>query len=450
MRRKIKRTAIIAALALLAGAARLGYASRRPPASPALPFTSDRSGAIAVARPAACDSEVYPREPLQAAIDFAPTGTTVCLVPGVYSGPVVINRRITLWGPAGAVIRSDGKGRTVRAEADGVRVEGFTVDGSGDRYDLTDSGVYVRGAGVQVRGITIRHALYGIVVEKSSGAVLDGNHIAGDKALAIGLRGDAFRIWGTRDSIVSRNLVEDSRDVLVWFSPNMRIEDNVVRRSRYATHFMYANGARVERNRFVSNTVGVFAMYSDNIVIARNLMGGNTASDGFGVGAKESGNLKLVGNRFIRDRVGVYFDECPFHTGQTNTIRGNTFALCETAIASLGSAAHNSFENNTLRDNQAQVRVEESGDMMAATFSGNYFDDYQGYDLDRDGTGDIPYELRSLSDEMIGERPELSFFRGTAALGVIEAMSKVLPLFQARPLMVDNQPRMHPGPESVD
>lgn len=374
----------------------------------------------------------------------------MCLAPAVYSGPVLITHPLTLWGPRGAVIRSNGIGRTVRAEADAVELQGFTVDGSGDRYDLTDSGVYVRGAGIKVLGITIRNALYGIVVEKSSGAVLDGNHIVGDQALAIGLRGDAFRIWGTRDSVVSRNLVEDSRDLLVWFSPRMRIADNLVRRSRYATHFMYANGAEVTGNRFVANTVGVFAMYSDNILIARNLMAGNMTSDGFGVGAKESGNLDLLGNRFVQDRVGIYLDECPFHAGQTNRIRGNTFALCETAIASLGSAANNAFEDNTLRDNQTQVRVEESGDMMAARWTRNYFDDYQGYDLNRDGFGDIPYELRSLSGEMIGERPELSFFRGTAALGVIEAMSKVLPLFEARPVLVDGHPRMRPAPGSAE
>lgn len=444
MRRAAKISAWLAALALVAGAALLGDAEHRRPAALAL---DDSRAAIVISRPAQ-GREIRPGDSIQEAVDSAPAGAVLCLAPGIYRGPLSIHRPLTLWGPPGAIIRSDGRGRTVSAEADGVELLGFTVDGSGRRYDKMDSAVYLRGAGVKVRGLVIRNALYGIVVERSSGVVLEGNHVIGDKNTPLGLRGDAFRIWGTRDSMVTGNSIEDSRDLLVWFSPNVRISENVVRRSRYATHFMYANGSAVEHNRFIGNIVGVFVMYSDNIAIAHNLIAANMSSDGYGVGAKESGNLDLDGNRFIQDRVGVYLDYCPFHTGQTDRLRGNLFALCETAIASLGSRFNNSFEDNTLRDNQMQVRAEERGDLMNTRWARNYFDDYQGYDLDGDGFGDIPYELRSLSGELIGEYPDLSFFRGTAALSVIEAVSSFMPLFQPSPLLVDHRPRMQPLPGS--
>ena len=49
-------------------------------------------------------------------------------------------------------------------------------------------------------------------------------------------------------------------------------------------------------------------------------------------------------------------------------------------------------------------------------WEGNDFDDYAGYDLDRDGYGDLPYELRSLSGALVSQHPALAFFRGAPAL----------------------------------
>lgn len=58
--------------------------------------------------------------------------------------------------------------------------------------------------------------------------------------------------------------------------------------------------------------------------------------------------------------------------------------------------------------------------------------------------GDVPYELRSLSGELTAAYPALLFFRGTAALGLLDATSRVLPILAPRTVLRDPAPRMRP------
>ncbi|MGH7813353.1 MAG: nitrous oxide reductase family maturation protein NosD [Candidatus Binataceae bacterium] len=437
MNRAAKETALAATMLIFAAGAIAAH--RRP---------QDAIGSPAPARadaPRPAGGQLIPAgASIQAALLTAASGAIFWLQAGVYPGPVTIDRAVTLWGPRGAIIRSNGSGNTVVVRTDNARVLGFTIDGSGHRYDKMDAGLLVRGTGIEVRGITIRNTLYGIVIEHSKDLRIIGNDIAGDIRVPLGLRGDGIRLFGSGDCLIAGNRIENSRDLLVWFSPNARIIGNLIEGGRYATHFMFSNGGLVERNRYLRNTVGVFVMYSDHIRIAGNVLAGNMKFDGFGVGAKESGNITIDGNRLVQDRVGIYFDTCPFHPHQKDLIRHNLLALCGIAVDFLGSGANNIFEDNTLRDNQTQVQLEEQGNLMQAQWSGNYFDDYQGYDLDGDGFGDVPYEPRSLSGQLLSEHPGLAFFRGTAALNLIDAVADVMPIFRPEPLLIDRRPRMRP------
>ncbi len=379
---------------------------------------------------------------LQLIVDNTDRDTVFCLSPGVYTGPLAIHRPVTIWGPREAVIRSNGEGHTIDVQASGTRLLGFTVDGSGDRPDRMDAAVHIQGDDVTVRGLRIVRSYFGLVGEKSRRMTLAGNEILGDPSVAIGLRGDAVRLWETRDSLVADNRITDSRDVLIWYAPDNRIVNNDVCRGRYGTHFMYCDGGAVEGNRYRDNTVGVFVMYSRNVQVRGNLNAGAGSAGGMGLGVKESGNLTVENNRFVQDHVGLYLDNSPFRSDDNNRVQGNLFALCQTGVVFHSSPVRNRFVENSFRANGDQVRVEGRGNALASTWSDNAFDDYQGYDLDGDGYGDVPYESRSLSRRLIGRTPELAFFSGTPALGLLEAVGHIFPLFQPEPMFVDPRPRM--------
>jgi nitrous oxidase accessory protein len=94
------------------------------------------------------------------------------------------------------------------------------------------------------------------------------------------------------------------------------------------------------------------------------------------------------------------------------------------------------------RDNMIQVRVDGGDHARNITWTNNDFDDYRGYDLDGDGIGDVPYELRSLSSQLTGRFPDLEFFRGTPAFAAIDIASHVMPLFRTSTVLVDETPSM--------
>jgi len=427
-------------------AAALAVAAREPRPQRPVDVASAADAQVTVRCPAD-GHEVPVGAMLQTVVDSAGAGSVLCLSTGDYRGPVVIRTRVTLVGPSTAVIRGDGDGTTVRVFADSVVLRGFTVDGSGQRYDRMDAAVYVQGHGIEIEGLTVRDALFGIVAERSDGLTIANNHVFGLATLPVGIRGDGIRLWEVRHSVVTGNRLEDSRDILVWYSPGNRIAGNTVERSRYGTHFMYSDECVVEDADYHDNVVGVFVMYSNGVTLRDNLITGNAAADGMGLGVKESGNLRVERNRIISDRKCLYLDNSPFRMGDSVLVRGNVFAGCAAGVTFHSSERRNTFLDNVFVANRTPVAVEGRGNARDVVWRANYFDEYRGYDLDGDGTGDVPFELRSLSTSLVTSHPRLAFFRGTVVFALLDIAGRVFPLLAPETLLTDPRPRMvPPGP----
>ena len=400
------------------------------------------------APPAGC-VRVASGRALQPLLDAAAPGASLCLEDGLFEGPLAIGPGVTLWGSRRAVVRGSGSDSTVRLEGEAATLLGLSVDGSGTRFDRLDAAVRVRADGARVEGVAVRNALFGILVERSRRVVVRGNEIEGAPGKALGMRGDGIRLWEVRDSRIERNRVRHGRDVVVWYSPGNRIEGNEISHGRYGTHLMYSHGNVLVGNRYVGNVVGIFAMYSRDTEVRGNLLAASGGAAGMGLGAKESGDLRVEENLFLADTVGAYLDTSPLGPDEHNRFLRNAFRLCHTAVVFHGNAERNAFADNRFRDNHVQVRVDGRGDALGAAWRRNEWDDYAGYDLDGDGIGDVPYELRSLSDELVARHPALAFFRGSPAIALVELVGRVVPIFRPRTLLVDPQPRTSAPPGSL-
>lgn len=394
------------------------------------------------ARPEGC-LEVAAGSELQQIIDGARPGASLCLEPGDYEGPLDVDKKLTIWGPRAAVIRSSGTGTTVQLRAEGAELLGLTVDGSGGRFDTLDAAVHVTGDHSRVQGVLVRNATFGLLVEKANHVSVRYNLVQGPDEGPLGLRGDGIRLWETRHSVVEGNQLIGSRDMVVWYSDDNRIVDNTVLRSRYGTHFMYSHDNVLEDNRYVDNVVGVFVMYSHDLSMKRNLLLRSAGAGGMGLGLKESGNIEVVDNLFLSNNKGVYMDTSPLDEAHFNSFERNAFYYSEVGVFMHGSEHRNRFHDNAFVSNQAQVQVASGGDALNVDWEQNAFDDYAGYDMDGDGFGDIPYELRELSSELASTYPQLLFFRGALTLDLLDAISSLFPLVQPRTTLIDAQPRMH-------
>ncbi len=393
------------------------------------------------ARPPGCTS-VSPADSLATRLTGAHAGDSFCLEAGTYEGPIELGPGVTVWGPREAIIRSSGAGDTVRLTGPEAMLLGVTVDGSGQRFDLQEAAVHVISAPrAEVRGVAVRNALFGVIVEKSEDVRIEGNEVAGSQRDQIGLRGDAIRVWETERSLIASNRVTGSRDIVIWYSSENQILDNEVIGGRYGTHFMYSHGNLVARNRYVANVVGIFAMYSRDLKLENNLLAASEGAAGMGLGLKESSGVRASRNLIVRNSVGVYIDNSPYEPGSTNVFARNAIRLCDVGFGFHASTENNHIFSNSLRGNTTQVRVDGGGNALDNQWVDNDFDDYAGYDLDRDGVGDVPYELRTFTGTLIARHPQLDYFRGTPALAMIDAASRILPVYRPEAVLIDRLPR---------
>jgi len=391
-------------------------------------------------RPDGC-REVRDAADLPAQLATARPGTALCLAPGRYAGPLRLDG-VVAWGPPEAVIASAGEGTTVRLEGQGAALLGVTVDGSGGRFDLLDAAVHVSGRAARVEGVAIRNATFGILVEKAEGARVRGNEVIGDPAKPLGLRGDGIRLWEAYDCVVEGNRVVDGRDMVLWYASRNRVADNTIEGGRYGAHLMYSHQNEITGNRFVDDVTGLFIMYSRQVAVRHNVFADAGGAAGIGLGLKESGDVTATDNLFVRNTIGLYLDTSPLWPDDRNRFEHNAFRLNEVAVSFLGRADGNAFIANDFRDSRLHVEVDGHGDARHAEWRGNFFDDYAGYDLDGDGVGDVPYELRSLAADLVAARPMLAFYRGTPALALAETIGRIVPLLEPRLVLVDPEPQM--------
>ena len=82
-------------------------------------------------------AEDYP--PLQPLIDATPEGETLIPPPGVYAGPVVIERPINLDGQHQVSIDNGGKGSVIILKTDGATVRNLHLTNSGESHNDLDS-----------------------------------------------------------------------------------------------------------------------------------------------------------------------------------------------------------------------------------------------------------------------------------------------------------------------
>ena len=357
-----------------------------------------------------------------------------------YEGDFAITRTLALRGALGATLQGSGHGTVLAIDADDVSVDNLVVRHSGRRFTSEDAGIKLKGSRNQVRNVRVEDALFGIVAAPCPYCVIDRAHVRGPTGSADALKGDGIKLWESSHALVRSCLIEDVRDVVVWYSRHAVLDGNTVRRSRYGTHFMYAHDSEVRNSRVENDVVGIFVMYSQRLRVEHNVLAGARGPAGVGNGFKDSDGVDVANNWIVANTVGTYLDGTPRAVDQPVAFRGNTFALNEVALRFHGVSEALAFEGNDFRQNATLAEVEGGGDALSTRFARNHYSDYVGYDLDGNGVGDVPHQLKRLSADLVDAHPALAFFRGTAGMGLIDAIASAMPVFASRVLLEDREP----------
>lgn len=368
-------------------------------------------------------------------------------IAGKVTGDFAAKRGLSLHGCERAVLEGTGKGTVLKLQGDDVLVEDLTLQHSGIRTSFEDGALKLEGKRAVVRRVTVRDTLYGIAFEQCHDCRLEDAEISGRPELEENERGDAVKLWEAHGSQVRRVYVHGMRDVVVWYSRHVTLEDNRITGGRYGTHFMYAHDSTVRRSVLRGNTVGIFVMYSARVLAEDNELSGARGPAGMGIGFKESDAVTLKRNHIVSNTIGTYLDFTPRDPSQPVLFEGNTIALNGVALRTHSSERGATFAANDFLSNDVLVEIDGNGDARGVEFSGNYWETYAGYDLDRDGVGDVAFQLKQASSSLSDAHPELKFFHGTAAFGLYDAVAIALPSFASRLLLEDLKPAVRPHRE---
>ncbi len=377
----------------------------------------------------------------QKLVDEAEPNSTLIPAPGTYAGPVVIDKPLVVDGQNEVIIDAGGKGSVIVIETDGATVRNLRLTNSGESHNDIDSGVQVRGNFNVVSGNVIDNSLFGIDLQQSENNIVKRNHIS-SKDVEIGVRGDAIRLWYSFNNKITDNVIRDSRDTVIWYSKDNLIARNDARGGRYSLHFMYSQYNEVLNNYYEDNQVGIFVMYSDGVVLRDNYIAHATGATGMGIGFKETSDVEVTGNQVLYCATGLYLDVSPFQPETTNRIHDNLIAFSGIGILFLNDWTGNEFRRNSLKGNITQVAVGGGKTANRNDWLRNFWDDYEGFDRDRDQVGDRAYELFNYADRIWMDVPYARFFKGSPVLEVLDFLERLAPFSDPDMVVRDKEPLM--------
>ncbi len=386
---------------------------------------------------------------IAAAIAAAAPGETVAVPPGVHTGIVTVDRPIVLDGGGAAVLDGGGEGDVVRIVAEGVTVRGFVVRNSGRNVSQEPAGIRVLADHATIEDNRLEDVLYGIALHDSNGHVVHGNQIRSVTALAPERRGHAISVWYSTDNLIEENTLEAAKDgIFLGFAERTHVRGNLVTHLRYGLHTMYAVDLLVADNVFRDNVAGASLMYSRRLEVTGNeFSGSRSPASGYGLLLKDMDDVTIRGNRIVGNRLGMTMEGAPRTPGAIVEIRGNLVASNQVALE-LFSTADAAFTENSFIGNLQQVRTQggslERRNAWSSDGRGNYWDDYQGFDADGDGIGDLAYRYEGAYDELLRRNEAVRAYAFTPARSALELAARWFPVYRVEPRVVDERPLMRP------
>lgn len=377
----------------------------------------------------------------QALVDATPGGGTLHPKPGVYAGPVTVSRQIVIDGGGKVTIDGGGNGTVLSVKTDGAIIRGLRLTRSGISHDQVNAAIAVEGNGNRIEENTMDEVLFGISLKRSNQNIVRRNRIRSQQA-EIGMRGDALRLWYSFQNRIEENDIADARDVVFMNSPRNIVFGNTIRNGRYGMQFVFSPNTVVARNEFHHNATGIVLLNSDQTEIRANRIFHSMGVTGSGIAIKKSAEILAQGNEIVHCAVGILSDS-PVGEASMITVKNNRIAHNTAGIQFYGERGGHTLSGNSFEKNLVQVVMFGSGDAKGNSWQGNYWDDYEGFDLNQDGIGDTPYELYIYADRIWIETPQARFFRNAPVLELLDFLERLAPFSLPDLIVRDQSPRFN-------
>ncbi|MBX2887375.1 MAG: nitrous oxide reductase family maturation protein NosD [Ferruginibacter sp.] len=374
------------------------------------------------------------------AFEIANNGDTVIVKEGVYKeGNLTINKSITFLAKGKVTLDGQHKYEVLSIKASNVWIEGFTLINSGVSSIVDMGGIKV----YEVKNVTIKNnvlidCFFGIYIQHGKNCVIKGNTVTAHTKIEQD-NGNGIHGWKSDSLLILKNTVSGHRDgYYLEFVTNTTILNNISENNlRYGLHFMFSHGNFYINNSFINNGAGVAVMYSRAVKMYNNHFSKNWGDASYGLLLKELNDSYIEGNEFENNTVGIFAD------GATRVeVRKNIFRQNGWAVKMQANCMDMHLENNNFIANSFDIGT--NGSLVLNTLKKNYWDKYEGYDLNKDNIGDIPFRPVSLFSMIIEQSPPAMILFRSFMASLLDKTEKILPSITPEGLK-DEMPLMKPN-----
>jgi nitrous oxidase accessory protein len=375
---------------------------------------------------------------IEAALRQARDGDRIVVTAGtwVLDAPLLVAHRVDIEGEGWPVLQGAGGHELMRVTADSVRIRGLVFRNVRTSYIDDRAAIrFLEVDGCAVEDSRFEDTFFGVYLQKSAGCRITGNHFTGGGTSETG-SGNAIHLWNSSRTLIANNAITRYRDgIYLEFARAVEVSDNVSEANyRYGLHFMFSDSCAYRRNHFRRNGAGIAVMYSKHADMTGNAFEDNWGAAAYGLLLKDITDGRLEGNRFSGNSTALFLE------GSSRLlILGNTFDGNGWAIKLMANAEGNRFEHNSFSGNSFDVATNSRSN--SSTFDGNYWDHYQGYDLDRDGYGDVPFAPVRLFSLVVQQNEPALILMRSFMVDLLDAAERVMPVLTPATL-IDQHPRL--------
>ncbi len=376
---------------------------------------------------------------IKSAVEKAKSGDTIFVMPGVYrEGNILIQKSLSIIGKSYPLLDGELKYEIFTIVAKNVVIEGFHFKETG-RSSINDLAA-VKGLDAHnliVRNNKFEDTFFAIHISNSEVSLIENNSIKASAEHEY-QSGNGIHLWKSTNAKIINNTISGHRDGIYFeFVTNSLISGNTSEGNlRYGLHFMFSHNDDYENNIFRNNGAGVAVMYTTNVTMIGNTFEHNWGSSAYGMLLKDIRDSKVFQNRFVGNTIGIYME------GTSRTMfENNFFSQNGWAVKLQASCDDNVFKNNNFIGNTFDIAT--NGTLVLNKIDQNYWDKYQGYDLNRDGIGDVPFHPVSLYTMIVEQIPVAMMLWRSFLVYLLDKAERVMPAITPIELK-DNNPLMKP------
>jgi len=380
-----------------------------------------------------------PGQSIQAAVDRSAAGDTLIFSPGTYQASAVkIRKPLSLIGHNHPVMDGENKGNIFLVASENVLIRGLKFIRTG-KSNMDDSAAikFFDSKNCVIENNILVDTFFGLHFSNSSNLTIRNNKVNASASREFEV-GNGIHLWKCKDSLIEKNEVSGHRDgIYLEFVTNTLAKENFIQGNmRYGLHFMFAHDNTYLKNTFKRNGAGVAVMYTKNVTMQENRFEENWGSSAYGILLKDISDSKVIGNVFLKNTVGIYMEGSSRIDFKENTFKENGWAL-----KLMASCDQNLFQANNFTRNTFDIST--NGNLVLNQLNENYWDKYEGYDLNRDRIGDVPFRPINLYSVIVEKIPASVMLWRSFLVTLLDRMEKILPTMTPDE-MIDHSPKMRP------